>query len=456
MKRIAIILLLTTCTAYGYWKNKTSSATCGEDQPQATKTIKQGRAEAFSYGSSVYRILAARTGDVWFCTSQGVYRYDGKFFTNYASADGLSFKNVTSIMEDKTGNTWLGAEGGVCWFDGKKFNSILLPVTDMYDPSGILAQAGLKNTHPKEVARVFEDRAGNIWFYSHYDIYRYDGRSGSAKQTGLSNYIRTEVWPNTRDWESTTLYNVYVDKKGSIWFTTGGCGYIHETYRLDARRADHPCVLNNCKHDLQKPLDLAAHNREIAASYTKVVTKTGDHSISYTSVLEDKAGNFWFGSYDSGVYRYDGSNFIHFPGQTGMYNSSVAAIFEDRAGKIWFCCYNGGGVFRYDPSTSHKAGVRSLTHYTTKDGLCNKGAFADNTVRSIAEDNAGKLWFGGPGGISSYNGRSFTSYSIKDGLYNDQVEAMVKDKAGNIWFGTLDMGLMRYEGRSFAGFTEKQ
>jgi len=61
----------------------------------------------------------------------------------------------------------------------------------------------------------------------------------------------------------------------------------------------------------------------------------------------------------------------------------------------------------------------------------------------------GKLWFGTTGeGLYCYNGRSFTNFTVKDGLSNNTVSAMVEDQAGNLWLGT-GAGLCRYDGKAF-------
>ena len=46
-----------------------------------------------------------RKGNLWFGTSnEGVYRYDGKSFTQFTKKDGLSDNDVKAITEDKAGN----------------------------------------------------------------------------------------------------------------------------------------------------------------------------------------------------------------------------------------------------------------------------------------------------------------------------------------------------------------
>ena len=57
--------------------------------------------------------------------------------------------------------------------------------------------------------------------------------------------------------------------------------------------------------------------------------------------------------------------------------------------------------------------------------------------RSILEDKSGNLWFGTEGGgVSMYNGESFTHFTEKEGLSNRDVLSILEDKSGNLWFGT--------------------
>jgi ligand-binding sensor domain-containing protein/class 3 adenylate cyclase len=111
----------------------------------------------------------------------------------------------------------------------------------------------------------------------------------------------------------------------------------------------------------------------------------------------------------------------------------------DRAGNLWFCTA-GGGVSRYDG--------KSFTNFTTANGLVN------NFVMSVLEDKSGNFWFGTfGGGVSKYDGISFTSYTTSDGLANNSVFSILEDKSGNIWFGTNGGGVSKFNGKSFTNLT---
>jgi ligand-binding sensor domain-containing protein/serine phosphatase RsbU (regulator of sigma subunit) len=126
----------------------------------------------------------------------------------------------------------------------------------------------------------------------------------------------------------------------------------------------------------------------------------------------------------------------------GMASSYVYSMLEDKFGNIWFGT-GDGGVSRYDGE--------SFTHFTTKEGLSN------NNVYSMLEDKSGNIWFGTfGGGVSRYDGESFTHFTTKEGLSNNYIMSMLEDKSGNIWFGTHGGGVSRYDGERFTHFTTKE
>jgi ligand-binding sensor domain-containing protein/serine phosphatase RsbU (regulator of sigma subunit) len=84
-----------------------------------------------------------------------------------------------------------------------------------------------------------------------------------------------------------------------------------------------------------------------------------------------------------------------------------------------------------------------------------QGLRQDN-IRSIFRDRSGNLWIGtSGGGVSKYDGRFFTHFTEKQGLLNNNVWEVFEDRAGNMWFGT-DGGINKYDGKTFTHFTTKE
>ncbi|KPL15961.1 MAG: hypothetical protein AMS26_06275 [Bacteroides sp. SM23_62] len=126
----------------------------------------------------------------------------------------------------------------------------------------------------------------------------------------------------------------------------------------------------------------------------------------------------------------------------GMNSSYVLSILEDSRGNLWFGSW-GGGVSMYNGE--------SFTHFTRKEGL------SDHRIQSILEDSHGNLWFGTfLGGVSKYNGEVFTYFTEKEGLSSNNVRSVMEDSQGNIWFGTGGGGVSRYNGENITHFTQKE
>ena len=72
-------------------------------------------------------------------------------------------------------------------------------------------------------------------------------------------------------------------------------------------------------------------------------------------------------------------------------------------------------------------------------------------------DKKGNIWFVSNndfGGLYLYNGETFTHFTTKNGLSGNGVSGILEDKDGNLWIGTSNTGLCRYDGKNFSSFSE--
>lgn len=76
-------------------------------------------------------------------------------------------------------------------------------------------------------------------------------------------------------------------------------------------------------------------------------------------------------------------------------------------------------------------------------------------IRSIFQDSKGNLWFGTIGeGVVRYDGKTLTYFSNPDGFITNSIFAINEDKNGNLWFGT-DQGVYQYNGKTFRNYNQK-
>ena len=221
-----------------------------------------------------------------------------------------------------------------------------------------------------------------------------------------------------------------------------------------------------------------------------------------TNGFLDNSGNMWFTTLKEGVFKYDGKSFINFTTNDGLCSNKVNSVIEDKDGLLWFatakglCKYDGKTFVNYllpkenpkdvSPETGlpsrESPEILSLIQDKSGDfwlGTLTKGAYHfdgetftsylkfkgriqpvdsvyNNVIQSIVEDNAGNIWFTSQthGGITRYDGKSFDNFTLEDGFPDDMIFSSFKDRDGNLWFGTLDQGLIFYKDNSFQYFNE--
>lgn len=318
--------------------------------------------------------------------------------------------------------------------------------------------------HPKLIKDVgngnvqcgLQDKAGNLWFgTSDNGLYKYDGKS-------FRQFLPADGL------NSNAINDILEAKDGKIWIGTkaGICVYDGKTFV-----------------EIQMPLLKRQATNKNKLPQTPIVY----------DIIQDKSGQLWFATID-GVYIYDGKSFTPFiidEAANGFLSSNdkVERILEDNAGNIWFGGRTNEGVFRYDGKSVTNLKLKTITlHFESRqvnhswawpqlqdkngniwfsnwggaycyDGntftsfTINEGLAGYNgVVAKIIEDKNGNLLFGGDGGLSRYDGKSFTCF--KNGLINTWIWSITEDKSGNIWVGTRETGLYLFDGKTFTNYSD--
>ena len=159
-------------------------------------------------------------------------------------------------------------------------------------------------------------------------------------------------------------------------------------------------------------------------------------------VFQDKKNNYWFGSWETGVYRYDGKTLINYTTKHGLHNNRVDDIKEDELGNIYFVSANATSSiskFNGDNFTPLTA-VPSENWKLESTDMWFEHSYG-NTKKVYRYDGTTlfELQFPNPPNLSN----PFDIYSI------------YKDIKGNIQFGTNPVGVCRYDGKSFEWITEE-
>ena len=356
--------------------------------------------------NEVFSIIQDREGNLWFRTSNGVSRYDGRSFKSFTTRDGLANNGVGAIFQDREGYIWFGTWDGVSRYDGKTW-------TTFTTKDGLVDNS---------VSSIFQDRDGNLWFGTSEGVSRYDGRTWMTFTTkdGLGS-----------NW----LYKIVQDREGNLWFGTWGGGVTrYSGQTLTSFTTEDGIAHNFVSSIFQDREDNLWFGTSVGVSrydgktFTTFTVNDGLVNNRVNSMLQDQEGNLWFGTFGGGVSRYDRKRFTNFTTKEGLADNRIWSMLQDRDGNLWFGTW-GGGVTRYDGST--------WTTFTAQDGL------AGNWVWSMLQDREGYLWFGTDAGMSRYDGKIFQTLNRQDGLAANSVYSTFQNREGSLWFGSLG-GLIRY------------
>ena len=286
--------------------------------------------------------------------------------------------------------------------------------TPVEDKPNTIGQTSLENAAQigEYVVATFEDTKGNLWFGTlSKGVARYDGKT-------LSYFTTAEGLPSDR------IVSIIEDGFGNLWFGTGD-----GISKFDGK------------------------------TFTNFGMENGLGETSVSNLFMDSKSVFWVGTW-GGVYQFDGNKFKQFPLPTPSIKTQInedtknwiTAIMEDSKGNIWFG-RDGYGASKYNGNT--------FRHFLKEDGL-----YSSN-VQEIVEDSQGNIWFGsrvaekdnpdtnkrfGKGGVTRYNGSTFSHFPEIEGLNDNDVYHIYRDYEDNMWIGTLSNGVYKYNGKDFKNY----
>ena len=106
----------------------------------------------------------------------------------------------------------------------------------------------------------------------------------------------------------------------------------------------------------ERKADSTANDKKAPVAIGEVVSELGK-SVMY--VFHAKNNDYWFGSDDRGVYRYNGKAIVNFTRKDGLVSNQIRGIQEDKSGNIYFTTYEGISKFDGKSFTTLIAPARS-------------------------------------------------------------------------------------------------
>lgn len=312
-----------------------------------------------NFEKGVVSIFEDSKGDFWIGSKEeGVCKFDGENYTYYTTVDGLPSNLVREIQEDEKGNIWFSAGGGICFFNKTGFTTVSLigDKNSVQNPNnqplmksekwsldeeslwftnfknGILRYSNgmLENLTipiPKEDTEYSAERNDRPYHYPYSAIKAYRENDGKlwigTFNRGIVGYNgKAFEYHNPNNFGVGTIRSIFQDKEGNYWFGSNGGG----VYKYDG----------NKYRNFTEERGLTSSN----PGYDEFGTLSRVWSIE-----QDNEGNLWFGTADSGLWKFDGEEMINYTMKDGLPSNFVETIYKDKEGKLWFCSgMNSNGV----------------------------------------------------------------------------------------------------------------
>jgi len=382
------------------------------------KKIKGISDDGYSYNGTYFRAFEDNKGRVWVCMKNAGLGYlegDKTEFKLFNSGKNPSVDNMPNAV------TALFYEGdGVIWF-----SSVDRGVNKVVLQEGYFKQrfptAKTIQKSDNDVRGIWVDRKNRLWL-GQKSKNLYVIKDGKPLAIEFVNYDRAKLG---------AVYCILEDSKNNIWLGTKASGLY-----------------------LAQPLNQERTKYTVTHFNKDKLLSSGLNSNEIYSLLEDKYGKIWIGTFDEGLNvatAIDGKvKFLNKSnGLKGYPNEGflkIRTLASDRAGNIWIGTTNG--LLIKDVGSANVPGSQ-FAIYAKIPGVGN--SLGNNDIQFIFRDRKNRMWLSTSGGgldkalvQDPFKMVSFKNYTTRQGLPNDYVLSSTEDHHGYIWAATQN-GLSKFD-----------
>lgn len=347
--------------------------------------------------------------------------------------EGLPSSTVWAVLEANDGTLWFGTSKGVCWYDSYKlhfptFESNIPQVNNLIQDSKdniwALATNGIYYCNPaqgdyhfKKIEAEHTD-AENFYFFSGLESSSGDIWLGNGNGFGKLNF------------EENTFKQYYLSK--------------NDTLKEFINRVDEIVIAPDSTY-----LWLASHGNGLKTfnTKTKEVATIIDYSVTgnLSSIVMQGDSILWMGSSDKGLLRYSiqRNKTEHYTTENSSLCSNTVLNLKLFENESLFIGTDGGGF-----STLNVRNMKWKTNNSFNSGISN------NKIHALEIDRQGNIWLGHyVGGISILtdkvsNFQSIIHPSDSTILQFPLVSDVIKDRNGYLWIANDENGLIKVKNNS--------
>lgn len=369
------------------------------------RTFSSADGLASGFVDNIYR---DSRGFMWFCTRNGLSRFDGARFVNYQIDESGTAVSVEAIFETRTGDYFVSTTSGTYWFRGDAVSNA--------GPTKLNAQ--LVSTNRGSFLQASD---GTVWMSSSA-VFRIDMIDGTP--------VLTEVDWKIPEKDSTNFdtYGIVQTPDLSLW--------LFSSWGLARKLPDGRMIVYQTDRRLYAGNGTVAMDTDTAG---RIWISIGDSLLvlnpdPFGSVAA--AGEVILRQLESSrriVIRPGIAIEPPPPGTIIEYrledDLSVRRMYNDAAGNMWLTAT--GRLYKITDWLP--------TLYSTDQGL-------PESISRIADDIAGNIWIGGHTSLIRLDRGGLTTFGRADGAVGNRFASIGEDAAGNLLFANASASIARLEG----------
>lgn len=347
---------------------------------------------------------------LWIVTNSGdLIKFYQHEYTYLSNIEGLDTLHVESVIRNTDGKLLLATRNGVFILENNlvrvlKSPSLEMFIKDIIEMDGVLwfgsRRDGLFNSENESLIQSYPNGNG---------INDIVGRSKNeiwiANTTGISKWDGTSFVNFDKD-NGLTFDNVkclFVDRENILWIGTNGGGLFKFSGEL----------------------------------ITTTTTRDGMSSNAVMSIIEDDQNNMIIGTYDRGLNVLSKDTILFIDEEQGLAGNRIWSLETQSGRNLWVASSDG----------LTNVTDKKIINYSTSDGLLNY-----KNISLYMDNVQNELWIGSSSGYTLLKDERFLRFDEEKGFPGKRVRKIKKDEQGHMWFGCIN-GLIEYDGISYKTYT---
>lgn len=347
--------------------------------------------------------------------------------------EGLSNQKIYKIQKDARGYMWFLTHVGIDQYNGKEIKHYKL-------------REGNRELDPLlNINWTFLDKTGTLLVTGKQGrIFRYD----SGHDRFVQIYSMYNYW--NKDYHAFVRYS-YIDQEDNVWLC--GKSAIHlfniesgQKQRISNRLGNITCIEQINSEHFFIGTDKRIYLAKLENGNLKELScgKLGMMDMHVHELyLHRTANKLFIGTFEKGVYIYDLNSQKIVRPEVELTDVNITRISPLNTKEL-LVATEGAGV--------HKLNID--TYETDPYIIANYGSYNEmdgNIINDVYVDNEQRIWLSNyPTGITvrnnQYTNYNWIKHSIgnRQSLVNNQVNSIIEDSDGDLWFGTSN-GISLYD-----------